>query len=371
LKTSRDSCWLATALLLGCAASTPAPSAPHAQATRPAPTPFVSPYAYEWFVRGELLRARGEHAAASEAYQSALTSGDDDAYLLARLAEAHEAAGEPAAADKALRDALALDPRSEAAWLASAHVAQGRGDRARALEALERAEQAVPGSQQAPAELAELLRKSGQPERALAVLERAATRGPATATAALRARLELARARNDGAALARAASDWLAYAGGDGAVLRRTADELLATGQPVLAERVLAALPEDPRDAALRLSVALALARYARVEQLLATTPPDALGGPLSVADAYLQIGKPDRALALLDERERSGDDDPSRRLWLEGACQLALGNPTAAAELLTRVPPASLYYARARTALRQAFTAAGLPALGAELADR
>jgi tetratricopeptide (TPR) repeat protein len=358
-------------LLLACAASTPAPRAPDANAppgARPAPTPFVSPYAYEWFVRAELLRARGEHAAAAEAYQSALTSGDDDAYLLARLAEAREAAGEPAAADDALRAALTLDPRSEAAWLASAHVAQRRGDRARALAALERAEQAVPGSQQAPAELAELLRSTGQPERALAVLERAAGRGPGTATAALRARLELARARGDGAALARAAADWLAYAGGDGELLRRTAAELLAAGQPVLAERVLAALPDDPRDAALRLSVALALARYARVEQLLATVAPHALGGTLTVADAYLQIGKPERASALLAERERSGEDDPNRRLWLEGACQLALGDPAAAAELLVRVPAGSLYYARARTALRQAFGAAGLPALGGEV---
>jgi len=139
----------------------------------------------------------------------------------------------------------------------------------------------------------------------------------------------------------------------------------------VLAERVLAALPEDPRDAALRLSIALALARHARVEQLLATTPPNALGGTLAVADAYLQIGKPERARALLDERERSGDEDQSRRLWLEGACQLALGNRAAAAELLARVPAGSLYYARARAALKQAFSAAGMPALGAEVADK
>ena len=319
-------------------------------------------------MRGELLRARGDHAAAAEAYQSALTSGDDDAYLLARLAETRQAAGEPGAADAALRTALAIDPRSEAAWLAAAHVALQRGEQARALEALERAEQAVPGSQDAPAERAELLRAQGQPERALAVLERAASHGPATASAALRARLELARARSDGPALARAAADWLAYAGADGELLRRTAHELLAAGQPVLAERVLGALPEDPRDAALRLAVALALARDARVEQLLATTPPTRLGGTLAVADAYLQIGEPERALALLEEREPEGEDDPNRRLWLEGACRLALGNARAAADLLVRVPEGSQYRARARAALAQAYAAAGLPALGREV---
>ena len=330
----------------------------------------MSPYAYEWFVRAELLRARGEHAAAAEAYQSALTSGDDDPYLLARLAEAREAAGEPAAADAALRTALALDPRSEAAWLAAAHVALRRRDQARALEALERAEQAVPGSQQAPAELAELLRAQGQPERALAVLERAAGHGPATASAALRARLELARARADGPGLARAAADWLVYAAGDSALLRRTARELLAAGQPVLAERVLGALPEDAQDAPLRLSVALALARNERVEQLLVTTPPAQLGGTLTVVDAYLQIGKPERALALLEERERAGEDDPNRRLWLEGAARLAIGDAAAAAELLVRVPAGSQHHAQARAALQHAFAAAGLPALGRELAQ-
>jgi thioredoxin-like negative regulator of GroEL len=336
-----------------------------------APTPFVSPYAYEWFVRAELARSQGDSAGAAEAYESALTSGDDDPYLLARLAEAREASGDHPAADRALASALERDPSSEAAWLARGRIALQRGDQPGALAAFARAEQVAPGSSEAPAQLAEVLRAQGHPERAIAVLERASQRGPRTARAALRARLELARARHDGAALAAAAADWLAYAGADLALLRRTAAELFAAGEPVLAERVLQALPDDGHDALLRLQVALALRRNERALLLLASNPPEAFGGSANVADAFLQLGKPDRALAQLDEREHAEGDDAPRRTLLLGMCKLALGDPAAAAELLARVPAGSSYFTRARQELAHALQSADMPALAGEVASK
>lgn len=368
------SCVVGVALLGACAGQTPAPVHPASAApskVAPAPVPFVSPYAYEWFVRGELARAQGNPAAAAEAYESALTSGDDDPYLLARLAEAREASGDPHAADKALDDALELDPACEAAWLARGHILQQRGDQAGSLAAFERAEQVAPRSSEAPAQLADALRAQGHPERAIAVLQRSSERGPRTAHAALRARVELARAQHDGAALAAAATDWLAYAPADLGLLRRTAAELFAAGQAVLAERVLQALPDDGHDALLRLQVALALRRHERARLLLESNPPDALGGELNMADAFLQIDQPERALAVLDEREGGGEDDAPRRTLLQGLGKLALGDAAAAAELLARVPAGSAYYARAREELGRAFESAGMPAVAKEIGTR
>jgi Flp pilus assembly protein TadD len=95
-------------------------------------------------------------------------------------------------------------------------------------------------------------------------------------------------------------------------------------------------------------------------------TPPDRLGGMLEVADAYLRIGRSERALAALEE---AGDADPSRRALLTGLAQLDLGNAAAAARELSRVPAGSTYAPRARTALAQALQSAGLAALGREVA--
>src|SRR5262245_18084499 len=87
----------------------PAPAAPAAAPARR----FVSPYSYEWFIRAELHVAAGRYAEAVEAYEMALTSADDDAYVLARLAEAQDHAGETEAAARTLRTGLELDPQSE------------------------------------------------------------------------------------------------------------------------------------------------------------------------------------------------------------------------------------------------------------------
>jgi tetratricopeptide (TPR) repeat protein len=353
----------------------------HATAVRPAPTPghaasataalahveFVSPYSYEWFVRAELLQARGQYGAAVEAYRSALSSADEDPYLLSRLAEALDRAGDADAAQHALSTALELDPRSEAAWLARGRIATRRGAVDQALAAYERAESAAPSAPDAPLELAELLRAHGQLERAVAVLERFAARSEQGSLPALRARLELARARGDGAALEDATRVWLERHAGDPQLLRKLAAELLASARPALASRVLAAIPESEQDARLRLQVGLALMQREPLELLLATTPPEALGGPLEVAEAYLRIGDLERALAALDEQAVT-DDDPARRALLRGLVLLELGQAARAAQWLASIPRGSAYRARALRGLEQALEAAGLGALGREV---
>ncbi len=354
----------------GAVATEPAatPAAAGAPAARPR---FVSPYSYEWFVRAELLEARGQHAAAAEAYRMAMADADDDPYLFARLALALDGAGDAAGAQHALAAGLQLDPHSEAVWLARARIARRHGALARAFEAYERAETAAPRSPDAPLELAQLLREHSQPERAVAVLERFAARSDAGSRAALQASIALALARGDGEALAGAVRQDLARDAGDAPLLRRTAAELLAQGRAALASRVLSVLPAAPEDARLRLAVALALEQRERVELLLRDTPPEALGGPLEMAEAYLRIGQPQRALALLEEADGTSDSDPHRGALLRGRALVALGRPAEAAAALAQIPRGSAYHARAVRALAQALQVAGLPALALEVEGR
>jgi tetratricopeptide (TPR) repeat protein len=372
--------WLVTAAC-GCAAKPARPVEAVPPAPAAAPRRFVSPYSYEWFVRAELLAARGQHAAAVEAYRMALTSADEDPYVLARLAEALDRSGDTEGAADALAAGLQIDPRSEAVWLASGRIAERRGSFERALEAYERAEAAAPHASDAPFALAGLLERSGHPERAIAVLERFAARNAELERVAsrsagveaklLRARISLARAHGDGAALAEAARRFRERGGGDPELTRRVARELLAAGQPALAARLLAALPPSDRDARLRLDAWLTLARTDAAELLLATTSPEPLGGPVAVAEAYLAIDQPARALESLEQQSAAHEPDPQRRTVARAGALLALGHLAEAAMTAAQVPPSSTHHRAALAILSQALESAALPALSRELTTK
>jgi hypothetical protein len=156
----------------------------------------------------------------------------------------------------------------------------------------------------------------------------------------------------------------LAERGGDPELARSVAAELLARGQPARAQRLLAMLPAVDRDARLRLDVLLALAQTEAVELLLATTPPEALGGPLAVAEAYLAVDRPERALEALDEQNAAAEPDPQRRNLVYARALLALGRPAQAALIAARVPVGSAHRRAALETLQRALEAAGLPAL-------
>jgi tetratricopeptide (TPR) repeat protein len=356
-----------------CAGAAHEPGAPPprvaGQARPPAPPRFISPHSYEWFVRAELLLARGERAKAVEAYRLALAGAEEDPYVLARLADALDQAGDARGADEALQAGLELDPQSEAIWLALGRIAARRGDTARAFAAYERAEAAASGAPDAPLALAELLQRRGHPERAIAVLERLAEHSAQGDAPLLQARLQLASARGDGAALALAARQYLEHGGGDPELVRRSAGELLAAGNAALAARLLAPLPQTDRDARLRLDALLALSELDAVELLLATTPPQHVGGPLAVAEAYLAIGRPARALELLSEQSAAEDPDPQRRTLLHARAMQAAGRYADAATAAASIPSTSIHHPAARQTLVRALKAGGLPALAQEVA--
>jgi tetratricopeptide (TPR) repeat protein len=331
-----------------------------------APAPAASPYAYEWFVRAELLEARDQHAAAIEAYRNALATADPDPYVLGRLAEALDLGGDRRAAEHAIDAGLELDPRSEALWLARGRIAGRHRAWSEAAAAYDRARSVAPESAAGSLALAALLRERGQTARAVAVLEALAAAKPDERGPALQARLELALTRQDAAQLSAAATALMAHGRADLDLLRRTAERLLSERQPALAARLLAALPANPEFAALRLRVALELGSRDDAERLLVTTPPNALGGPLDVAEAYLAIERPAQTLEQLATLDPA--TDPQRHALLRGKALLALGKPGEAALQLARIPSNSAHYAAARLGLAQALQAGGLSSLAAKL---
>ena len=361
---------LCTPSLVGCAHSVAqAPSRNSAAARVTVPRRLGSAFSYEWFVRAELEFARGHYDAAVEGYRTALADADEDAYLFARLALALDRGGHADQASAALRDGLALDPDSEAVWLARGDIAQRHGALDQAVLAYERAIAAAPQSPDAPIALATLLRGHDQTGRAVAVLERFAAGCPAGGSLALHARLALALLRDDGEELANAARSFQDQRGGDAALIRTTARELAAQGRPALAARILAVLPVTDDDVRLRLQLSLALADHAQVEMLLATTQPVLLGGPLEIADAYLQIGRPANALDAVDQQDTAIDTDPHRRALLRAEALIQLGRPAQAALLLAKIPRGSKFGARALQALHDALDASALSALAQEVA--
>ena len=72
--------------LAACAASVPR-TVPRVVEGRVEEGPVVSPYAYEWFIEGELQAAKGRHGEAAMAFESATAAPARDVLLTTRLAD--------------------------------------------------------------------------------------------------------------------------------------------------------------------------------------------------------------------------------------------------------------------------------------------
>lgn len=106
--------------------------------------PFVSPYAYEWFIEGEALAAKGQHGQAAIAFENAAAAPDDDVLLMTRLAEEYELSGAYRRADRTLSLARRNDPSSARVALAEGRILQSRGAEAEALSSFARAMDLAP-----------------------------------------------------------------------------------------------------------------------------------------------------------------------------------------------------------------------------------
>jgi Tfp pilus assembly protein PilF len=354
----------------GCVGSTfagqvetkPAPPAPAAEPPAPAPRRVGSPYAYEWFMRAEILRARSQLGPALEAYRAALSSSDEEAHVLARYATALDAAGQTARALETVARALEQDPYSEAAWLARAEIAEHHGQLREAFDAYERAESVAPASPRAPIALAALLDRRGDVERARAVLARYESRVLPGTSGAQRARLRAAVLRGDAKAAYAEARALTTLRPEDLTLIAQAATAMLEHDHCGLALDLLDRFDERQTDAPLRLRALLACGRFGAAEELLRMTDPEVLGGLPEVARAYLTIGRPQEALELAQAHRTVHPDDAQGTLLLADA-QLATGAFADAAESF-----ASLIHgtdgAQARDGLARTLTAAGMPDL-------
>lgn len=366
--TARLSACLYSLTLIGCASATPAASvrtAPHQSSPH-----FASPYAYEWFIRAEVLRSTNHLPQALDAYRAALASSDEDAELLARYGSALAESGDTTHAGEVLDEARTLDPENEAVWLALAALSEQRGALDDAYIALEHAERAAPLSARAPLQLAEWLSSRGHHERAQAVLERFYQRSVKGSRDAHRAVLAAALASMDPE---RVFAATLAYRLGvppsAAAQLNRAATLLLDRGRPARAARVLALVPEAERNALTELRVLNAVGSAAALEAWLSTHEASDPDARLQAAHAALYLGKLDEAQAILASERLTQPESPALQL-LAAEHELAAGQPARAASLFAGIPEGTTVSAEVKRGLSHSLDTLGLTTLSAELGD-
>lgn len=343
--------------------------------------PYVSPFQYEHYLRGEIALASGQPALAAREFAEARTGSADDAFLRARHAQALIEAGEWSRAERVLDDALRRFPASLELLLTQAryHAAQGR--EAEALETLAQAARVAPTSARPPLAQAALLMEHGRAAQAAAVLDEYLSRHPEAP--AFAARLELAVQRADVEDALRVVLAWSPQGthGGapspvgaespDDVALRRVAELALAQGRPEVAVRALEQVADTPRARVLRVRALAQAGRAAEAEAQLALVQDADVGGQEARAELYLLVRRPDVALELLGDAAARPAQATAHQAWLIGTCLVRLGRAAEAATWLARVPPDATDSARARAELVRALRLVGLPQLAAEVSAR
>ncbi len=255
-------------------------------------TPFVQPFSYETYVRGELALSRGAFQEAATQLDLSTGAPDEDPYLLSRLAYAQARAGKRQQADETLQAALRLDPCSEAVWLTRAELAELEGKLNEALLAYRRASECAPRSSRGPLGRARALYRAGKPSEALEALGQFS--GPASQTTA-RLAFEAALQGHDPAVLAHAFETWLAYKTPDEEAVVRAAAFALARGLPSLAQR-LRAYHTGAFPVMLEAQIMHDTFQRAALSQLIEQVPAEELGGSQATAELAFFAGSYERA---------------------------------------------------------------------------
>lgn len=327
---------------------------------------FVAPPQYEDFVRGELAAAQGDWASAANDYQLARAGGEDDVFLLARLADARDHLGDRPHAEEALARGESLDPHAEVIWQTRGAIAERHGETDVAIEAYGRAHDAEPSSEEPVLALARVLAASGHADRAANLLADFVTHA-ATPLAATRAALALALARDDLAGLADAATALARIAPGHTDEIEAAVRALRARGDAVIAHRLLSRLPEQTVDRELAIDVAIAAGDRDDAERWLAFPQSERAGSLTLDARHWLALGNAARA-AELATVARSDAAASSEATLVLAQARLLSGAVAEAAVLFASIPVGSSTHHEAQIGLADALAAAGLPALGAEI---
>lgn len=354
---------LASIVLLGMAACT-APSlrtVPRVVDGEVEHGPFVSPYAYEWFIEGEASASQGRHGEAAMAFENAAAAPADDALLMARLAEEYELSGDSRRADRTLTAALRSYPSSPWVALGQGRIAQYRGEEREAIAAFLRALELAPGWDAPVIALAHSMIATGRRERASAILlDHLGASGRARSERIRGALLDLARLSGDAETLMRALAldpQWTPAA--------RTLEAgklALENGQPVLAARTLAEALDTPENVALWLQALVKSGDRGEVVSFLAGAGSQGLGEWPERVDLLLKIGEVDRALELLKYAP------PAPKVgYATGRALLLHGNYIEAATTLAEVPFGTASFEAARLAFAECSVAQGRHGAAAE----
>ena len=323
--------------------------------------PFISPYAYEWFIEGEAWSSQGRHGEAAMAFENAAAAPANDALLMTRLAEEYELSGDSRRADRTLAAARRSYPDSPWVALAQGRIAQHRGGTRDAMAAFLRAREHAPAWDAPVIGLAETLIGSGRPERASAVL--LAFLSSSHHVRSERARgvlLDLARRRGDvetwGRALALDAHSTPAERA------LRTGRLALENGQPALAARTLAPALDTAENVAVWLRARLESGGRAEAASFLAGTAKQDREDWSESVELLLEIGEVDTVRDLLKPAA------PSPKVeYAKGRVLLTKGSYVEAASVLAEVPFGTASFEASRLALAECASAQGRRGAAAE----
>ncbi|MGB8332756.1 MAG: hypothetical protein WCE62_21710 [Polyangiales bacterium] len=323
---------------------------------------FVPPYAYRWFVEGEVLAVKGQHDEAAMALEAAAATPTDDVVLLTRLAEEYEASGASRRADRTLALARRSNPDSARVALSEGLVQRARGETGAALAAFARAQELAPTWDEPVVATAETLVASGLPQRASSILFEYLETSPAAGSARSQSVLiDLALHTVDLDTLQRALALDPRSTPADRA--RAAAELALEAEQPALAARALEHALDTPDNVALWLRALVRSGDRAKAATFLTSSDGRRLAGALDPVDFLLDIDAGEVALRLLETSDGSARAELSR-----GRAQSALGQYLAGAVALAEVPFGAAGFEASRLALAQCAIALTRPGAAAEV---
>jgi tetratricopeptide (TPR) repeat protein len=139
---------------------------------KPRATRYVTPSAYEHYLRARIHRERGNLRAAEQQLRAALLFDDQSPYLYAELGQVLLGLGHASQAAQQASKALSLDRTSPEALILAGDVALGQNRPEDAIEAYQRCNRAHPAMATGFLRLGQLYNKTSRPRQARAVLER-------------------------------------------------------------------------------------------------------------------------------------------------------------------------------------------------------
>jgi len=331
--------------LVACASSVPR-TVPRVVDGRIEDSPAVSPYAYEWFIQGELQAAKGRHDEAAIAFENAAAAPAGDVLLITRLAEEYEMSGATRRADRALSLARRAYPGSARVALAEGHILRNRGEVDAALAAFARAAERAPRWADPVVATAETLAARDHAERAVVVLaDYLEGAPPELAEGARTALAALARQTGNAETL------HLALAFHPGIMPPTQAFEAaalaIAAEQPALAARLLDDSLVTTDNVALWLRALAQSGQRARAVSYLASAQAARAASADDRATLLLDLHEDDRVLRLLAAAEHSAQVQYAR-----GSAFLERGDYLQAASTLAEVPLGAAPFEPSRIAL-------------------